>query len=290
MYALFAPFVGGFITLQNGLNSVLAARVGNYVSMIIIHAVGLGALCLILLFHKEKGSGEKLPFYYYGGGFIGVGTVFACNIAYGNLGASLAVALALLGQMVASVAVDAVGLLGRKKYPLSLRSLPGIALTLLGVVVIAGSWDGRLGFMALAVASGILPSISFTMGSQLALAKGVFRSAWVNYAVGLVTTLAIVAIVRPPIAQSAAGLRSLNPVFMIGGLFGVATVAGSNYIFPKLPALWSTLLMFTGQALTGVIIEAVAQGSFSGRKLAGTLIVLAGMSVNAALDRKKAEA
>jgi bacterial/archaeal transporter family-2 protein len=288
MYALFAPLVGGVLTIMNSLNSVLAARVGNYVSMLIIHAVGLVALCIILLFRKEGGSGKKLPFYCYLGGCIGVGTVFSCNVAYAGLGASLAVALALLGQMLASILVDATGFLGRRKYPLSARSLPGIGLALVGIALMAGSWEGRLGFMALALVSGMLPAVTFTMNSQLGLAKGVFKSAWLNYATGLGTTLLLVAIARPSLASDAAGLSGLNPVYLIGGLLGVGTVATMNFIFPKIPALWSTLLLFTGQALTGLLCDALAQGSFSGRKLAGSLVVLAGMCVNAALDRSKA--
>jgi transporter family-2 protein len=291
MYALFAPLAGGLLTLMNILNSALAARVGNYVSLLVIHSVGLVALCLVLLARKEKSSGAKLPFYYYGGGFVGVGTVLACNVAYGSLDTALAVALALLGQLIGSIVVDATGLLGRKKYPLSARSLPGIVLAFVGIIIIAGSWEGKIGFMALALISGFLPSISFTMNSQLGVARGIFKSAWMNYAVGLATSLALIAIVRPPLAQGAAGLGDTGILYIAGGgLLGVVMIVVTNFIFPKIPALWSTLLMFTGQALTGVIIDAVAQGSFSGRKLAGTLVVLAGMGVNAALDRKKAEA
>jgi transporter family-2 protein len=290
MYVIFVPLVGGLLTLMNSLNSVLAAKVGNVLSLIIIHAVGLAVLSIIVLFHAEKGSGVRLPFYYYAGGFVGVGTVLTCNVAYGSLDASLAVALALLGQMLGSIVVDSTGLLGRKKYPLSARSLPGIALALVGITVIAGSWEGRLGLMAIALVSGVLPSISFTMNSQLGVAKGVFKSAWYNYAVGLCTTLILVAILRPNPVAGAAGLAGTGLVFIVGGgLLGVVMVAATNLIFPRIPALWTTLLMFAGQALTGVLIDAVARGSFSGRKLAGTLIVLAGMSVNAALDRKRTE-
>jgi Uncharacterized protein conserved in bacteria len=291
MYGLLVPLVGGVLTIQNSLNSVLAARVGNYLSLILIHLSGFIPLCVIVLLRKEKGSGEKLPFYCYLGGFVGVGTVVACNLAYGNLGASLAVALALLGQTIGSIAVDATGFLGRRKYPLSARSLPGIALAILGVIVIAGSWEGRLGYMALAFASGFLPAMSFTMNSQVGLSRGVFRATWCNYAVGLLTTLALIAILRPPLASEASGLAGTGLIYIIGGgLLGVVFVAATSFIFPKIPALWTTLLLFTGQALTGVVVDAIAQGSFSVRKLVGTLIVLAGMCVNAALDARKERA
>lgn len=287
MYALFVPLVGAILTVQNSLNSVLAGRAGNYLSLLAIHLSGLIPLCAIVILRKEKGTGEKLPFYYYGGGFIGVGTVLACTMAFARLGASLAVAIALLGQMLGSILLDATGFLGRKRFPPSSRSLPGIALALAGIFVIAGSWEGRLGYMAIAFASGVLPLLSFTLNSQLALAKGIFRSTWVNYAVGLASSLVLVALLRPDLGPSLSALRSTPLVFVVGGgLLGVVMVAAMNFVFPKIPALWSTLLMFAGQALTGVLVDAVVQGSFSGRKLIGTLVVLAGMAVNAFLDKR----
>jgi transporter family-2 protein len=290
MYAIFAPLIGALITAMNGINSVLAAGAGSYLSVLVVHVVGLVAVSAVLLFfRKEKASGERLAFWFYGGGFVGVGTVFTCNAAFANLGASLAVALALLGQMIGSLAVDSSGFLGRKKYPLSPRSLPGIALALAGIYVMAGRQSGKLLFMGVAFLSGILPLVSFILNSQLALAKGVWHSARMNYVVGLSTTIVLVAIIRPPLGQGLAALPGIGAVYLLGGgILGVIMTAATNFLFPKMPALWSTLLMFAGQALAGVVIDAVAQGSFSAAKLAGTLLVLAGLALNALLSRPKA--
>ncbi|MGB4571479.1 MAG: DMT family transporter [Rectinemataceae bacterium] len=288
MYAIFAPLIGALITAMNGINSVLAARTGAYVSVLVIHVAGLAVVCLVCLFARnEKASGERLPFWYYGGGFVGVGTVFACNAAFAGLGASLAVALALLGQTLGSLAVDATGFLGRKKYPLSVRKLPGVIFALIGIFIMAGNREGKLGFMAVAFLSGILPLLSFILNSQLALAKGIWKSARTNYIVGLAMTLALFCIVRPELGSGLSALPGVGVPYIVGGgILGVVMTGATNFFFPKIPALWSTLLMFAGQALTGVVIDAVSQGSFPVAKFAGTMVMLAGLGINTLLDRK----
>ena len=46
--------------------------------------------------------------------------------------------------------------------------------------------------------------------------------------------------------------------------------------------------MFSGQAMTGVIIDAITKGAFDARKVIGTVVVLAGLAVNALLSRRDA--
>ena len=67
---------------------------------------------------------------------------------------------------------------------------------------------------------------------------------------------------------------------------GVAVVASMNLIFPRLPAFAATVLLFSGQALTGVIIDAMTEGGFDARKLAGVCILVTGLAVNAVLSRR----
>jgi bacterial/archaeal transporter family-2 protein len=273
---------------MNGVNSRFSGAVGNLVSTLVIHLVGLAAVSIVLLVKRERARPGRLPLYYYLGGFVGVGTVFSCNFAFAALGASLAVALALLGQTLFSVAVDATGFLGRRKYPLSARSLPGIALALSGVAVMASDWRSSAIAMLVALASGTLPGLSFILNSELGRRKGIFRSTRANYLVGLATTLAIVAAVRPPAADAVRAVAAAGPLLALGGgLMGVAMVAAANLIFPRVPAFSATLLMFSGQALAGVLIDYAVAGAFDARKLLGTILLLAGLAINSLLSRRR---
>jgi transporter family-2 protein len=295
---VFAPFVGALVTVMSGVNSRFAGIVGTLVATLVIHISGLAGVSAVLLFRREAARPGRVPAYYYIGGCIGVGTVFATIYSFGALGASLAVALALLGQTVCSVVVDATGFLGRTRYPLSPRRLPGIGLAILGVAIMGAEVVGRpahagaqAGAVAMVVAfiSGVVPGVSFILNSELGRRKGLLRSTRVNYITGLATTLLLVAIVRPPVGEAARAVMAAGPVLALGGgLMGVAVVTSMNFVFPRMPAFSATLLLFSGQALAGVVIDAVAQGAFDVRKLVGTLVLLAGLAVNGLLTPRLA--
>jgi uncharacterized membrane protein YdcZ (DUF606 family) len=51
-------------------------------------------------------------------------------------------------------------------------------------------------------------------------------------------------------------------------------------------AFSAALLLFSGQALCGVLIDFIAEGAFDARKLIGTLILLAGLAINALLTKR----
>lgn len=287
MYSALAPFIGVLITLMNDVNSRFSGVVGNCVATLVIHIVGLTAVSAVLLMKREKAQPGRLPVYYYLGGVIGVGTVFSSIYAFASLGASFAVALGLFGQTLFSLAADATGFLGRKKYPLSARRLPGICLAVAGVAVMAGNWRVDAPATLVALASGALPGLTFILNSELGRRKGIFRSTRINYMTGLVTTLLFVAAVRPPTVASLYAVASAGPLLALGGgITGVAVVAAINLVFPRIPAFSATLLMFSGQAMAGLIIDAVTTGVFDARKLIGTIVLLAGLAINALLARR----
>lgn len=287
MYSVLAPLVGALITLMNGVNSRFSGYVGYLVSTLVIHLAGLAAVSVVLLARKEERRPGRPPFYYYLGGLVGVGTVFSCSYAFSALGASLAVALSLLGQTLFSVAVDATGFLGRRRYPFSARRLPGLVLALAGVAVMAGDWRTDLIAMLVALASGVLPGLSFILNSELGRRKGIFRGTRVNYLVGLASTLVIVAAFPPPLAEAMRGIAAAGPLLALGGGFmGVVVVSAINLIFPRIPAFSATLLLFSGQALAGVAIDYVAAGSFDARKLVGSCVLLLGLGINNLLSKR----
>lgn len=287
MYLALAPLVGALITLMNGLNSRFSQIVGNLVSSLAIHSAGLAVVSIALLVKREKTRPGRLPFYYYFGGVFGVGTVFFSNYSFSALGASFAVALALLGQTLFSLAVDATGFLGRKKYAFTIRSLPGLALAIAGVAVMAGNWQSDAPAMLVALASGALPGLSFVLNAELGRKKGILRSTRVNYLTGLATTIAIIAAVRPDVGAAGRAIAAAGPFLCLaGGSMGVAVVTAMNFIFPRIPAFSATLLVFSGQALTGVLIDFVAEGSLDAKKIVGSLVLLAGLSINAVLSKR----
>jgi bacterial/archaeal transporter family-2 protein len=289
LYSALAPLIGALITLMSGVNSRFSAVVGTLTATLVIHIAGLLAISAILLVRREEARPGRLPFYYYLGGFVGVGTVFSTIYAFSTLGASLAVALALLGQTFFAVTADATGFMGRARYPLTVRRLPGIVLAVAGVAIMcvgrAGKGNAALPAMLVALVAGAIPGLSFILNSELGRRKGILRSTRVNYIVGLATTLAVVLVVRPHAAEAARAVAAAGPFLALGGGFmGVAVVTSMNFIFPRMAAFSATLLLFSGQAFSGVLIDFVTDGVFDARKLIGACVVLAGLAVNALLS------
>jgi transporter family-2 protein len=70
-----------------------------------------------------------------------------------------------------------------------------------------------------------------------------------------------------------------------GGLLGVAVVAISNLVTPKISAFYMSLIIFVGQLFTGIIIDYFALGLISMGKGIGGLLVAAGLIFNLYLDR-----
>ncbi|MFA6432988.1 MAG: DMT family transporter, partial [Candidatus Paceibacterota bacterium] len=65
MYPMAAIVIGGLITIQNGINSLLSRQVGSLGSAIVIHLVGLATVSLVLLAPQKRYKTGKHPLYLY---------------------------------------------------------------------------------------------------------------------------------------------------------------------------------------------------------------------------------
>lgn len=273
---------------MNSLNSRFAEAAGGLPSAVAIHATGLAAVSLLLALRKEARPGGRPPFYLYAGGIAGVGTVLACNVAFSALGPALATALALLGQTAASILADATGFLGRERRPLAPRSLPGLALALAGIAAMAGRPEGKLGAVLLGLAAGVFPLLSTALNARLGAEIGLWRGVRANFAAGLGATLALALATGAGLAGLPSAVALAGPLVAFGGAFlGLVAVGSLNVIFPRIPALASTLLLFAGQALAGLALDsgaAQAGGAGAARKVLGTALLLAGLAANALLE------
>jgi len=286
-YVIFAILAGALVTVMSGVNSRFSEIAGPAAAVLVIHASGLAAILAVSSLRKRGAVPGRIPTYMYLGGVAGVGTVFASNFAFTAIGASLTIAIALLGQTMFSIAADATGFLGRTKYPLSARRIPGIVLVLAGVIVMSGAWRSNLPAMFLALGAGVSVGLSAVLNSQLGTRKGILHSARANYATGLVTAALIFTIVRPPLPGTLEAIAAAGPILALGGgMMGIVVVLTINVVFPRLPVFTATILMFSGQTVTGIVLDALRDGVIDMKKIAGTAILLAGLAVDTVLARK----
>lgn len=136
MYNIFSAFIGILIAVMLTFNGVLSKNTGSYTSIVIIHLIGLICITVVLILKNARLKlNKQTPLYLYSAGAIGVFTVLFNNLSFNYLGASLTLALGLLGQSMASIIIDHYGLLGAKISKLRKEKLFGLAIICLGIVI-----------------------------------------------------------------------------------------------------------------------------------------------------------
>ena len=135
----------------------------------------------------------------------------------------------------------------------------------------------------LAILAGGMVVLSMTMNSRLSRSIGVFQGVFVNYSVGLVTSLAMLALYSGGGAASAS--VTAPPWYAYcGALLGVAIVASCNVVIPRIPVVYSAVLIFLGQIITGLLLDALLSGYFDVYKALGAGLISGGLFLNAKID------
>ncbi|MPM71963.1 hypothetical protein SDC9_118935 [bioreactor metagenome] len=89
-----------------------------------------------MLINKSKVKIQKdIPIYLYSAGAIGVLTVLFSNLSFLKLGASLTIALGLLGQSLSSIVIDNFGLLEMQIFKFEKKKLIGLIFIILGIFI-----------------------------------------------------------------------------------------------------------------------------------------------------------
>ncbi|MDU6296061.1 DMT family transporter [Clostridium celatum] len=139
----------------------------------------------------------------------------------------------------------------------------------------------------LAVLGGVLTTLSMVVSSTLGKKIGLIQSTIIHYIGGLIGGVFILIGLGSKIAPSIAEMSNMPFYIFLGGVIGVMVVYTSNIVIPKIPVVYSTLLMFSGQMLCAIIIDAIVMKDFSILKLIGAIIVVLGILYNSRVDAKE---
>jgi transporter family-2 protein len=140
--ALIGAMVAGIaLPLQAGANAQLARALGHPAAAALVSA-SISALSMVpvmLLLRVSPPSFTALaaaPAWVYVGGLCGIGFLAVAITTAPVLGAATFIAVAVAGQMIASVAFDHFGLVGFPERPATPLRLLGIALVVVGVALV----------------------------------------------------------------------------------------------------------------------------------------------------------
>lgn len=140
-------------------------------------------------------------------------------------------------------------------------------------------------YIILAFIAGSLVIISMILNSGLAKRIGVLQGTFVNYIVGLFFISLILLLKNDSINFSFNNLSDISFWAYLGGAIGVLVVATTNTIIPKIPTIYSTLLIFIGQLLAGGIIDYFTGHLISKWKITGGIFIIIGLFYNSKIDK-----
>ncbi len=136
---LLTALAGGLIALQAPINAELGRATGSLPAALVSFIVGTVALAaIVVLSGKAGGLGSTfdVSWYYLLGGLLGAVYVANALIAVSAIGAGGVAAATITGQLVASVAIDRLGLFGLDQVSLSPERIVGVGLLLAGTVLV----------------------------------------------------------------------------------------------------------------------------------------------------------
>ncbi len=137
---ILTAWVGGLIALQAPINSVLGRAIGTWQAAAVSFMIGTLLLVAIVLLAAggfgDLGQARHVSWYYLTGGALGAAYVTTVLVTVRPLGAGGVTAATIAGQLTAAVIVDAVGLLGVEKQPVTVPRLLGVAMLALGTYLV----------------------------------------------------------------------------------------------------------------------------------------------------------
>ena len=140
LYILLAVLAGAMLPVQGGVNAELAKWVQSPLrSGFVSFAVGALTLLLTTLFlgpWPSLNAVTKAPPWVWVGGALGAFYVSTVILLAPKLGALLTFSLLIAGQMMASLLLDHLGLIGYLRHPISPGRVVGAVLLVMGVLLI----------------------------------------------------------------------------------------------------------------------------------------------------------
>jgi transporter family-2 protein len=131
--------VGGLIAMQPAVNAGLGRATGNLAAALVSFAIGTLVLAALVAVSGEAGglaSTFDVPWYYLLGGVLGAAYVFTALVAVSSIGAGSVAAATITGQLIASIVLDRLGVLGLEQQAITVERALGVGLLLAGTYLI----------------------------------------------------------------------------------------------------------------------------------------------------------
>ncbi|MFA6845068.1 MAG: DMT family transporter [Sphaerochaetaceae bacterium] len=292
-YYLLDFTAGLIISIMVVCNTQLGVALSMGVSTIINQIVGIIILTLILVLfrsnRKINPKREHAPLYLWFNGLLGIPILYLNYLTVTSIGTSLAMSATVFGQSAIGLVFDHVGFMGLKKRTFSQGKLLSLGISLAGIIVMAfegGSFSIR--YIILGMLAGVLTMAQMVLNSTFSQKKGAVFSARQNVISGLFGALAFFLLFFKQ--DTIAGLGQIPSVSLAllisGGALACFVVVSTNMAIVMVPAVYSALLLSSGQVLMSLFLDGLLYRRFSLFLLSGALLMLLGMFLNFLSEKK----
>ncbi len=304
--------IGIGLPMQTSINSRLRAALGSpFLASLVSFGIGTIFLAVMTLI-DHRGlliSGSLIsaqPFWLWLGGLLGVIYLTGNIILFPKLGSVQTVIFPVLGQILAGLMIDDLGLFYSPVSQLTLVRGLGALLVLFGVMVtVAGnSWMERITGQAgletvsnetpktahlmvwrlFGVLAGVLSATQTAVNGHLGEVLGSkIQAAYVSFLIGTLTLIVIVLVVRPTLQFQRD--NGHTPWWMwLGGILGALFVLGNVYLVPIIGTGFAVIIVLIGLMIGSLLIDqfgwlASEKNPVTLLQIGGLLIMIVGVMV-----------
>ncbi len=124
--------------------------------------------------------------------------------------------------------------------------------------------------------TGVTKVVSRSINAELSEKVGSMRSTVYNFTFGLITSCLLLFVTGT--FRFYHQLSAIKGWMLLGGIMSVAVVFLLNVVVVKISSINMTLLLFLGQMVAALLLDALLTNSFSFGKLMGVVFVTMGLA------------
>jgi transporter family-2 protein len=303
MEALFVPLsllAGSLLAVQAGANAQLSRATGSPFVATTIQVLIAGTLLLIMAATTGTilafGSLPTVPWWHALGGIATAIYVASTILLFPRLGAVVTVGLFIAGQMLASLGLDAFGVLGVPRQPPEPAAIVGTLAVFVGAAAIVFGQKGatqelsgsKVGWILLALLAGaVLPIqgainglLRSDIGAPFVVGTVSFAVATLSMVVVLLITLALTDAPKPQLS----GLAKMPWWGWLGAFCGATYVTTVFTAIPVIGTAAAVGLTVAGQQIASLFVDRygwfrLPKREISGLRYAGVALLLVGVSL-----------